>query len=129
MRRYVTSLLVVALVGTASIFAQSKAKATNAAGSVRLGREISSSCRQISISAKASASRPTRRGTCSSTRAAATRGCSSSIRTAPYVREIGQGLYGLEFAHAVRVDRAGQHLGGRRGDQHGHQVQPRRAAS
>ena len=28
-----------------------------------------------------------------------------------YVREIGQGLYGLEFAHTVRVDRGGQHLG------------------
>ena len=46
-----------------------------------------------------------------------------------FVREIGQGLYGFEFAHAVRVDRAGQHLGGRRRDEHGHQVQPRRAAS
>ena len=44
-----------------------------------------------------------------------------------YVRELGQGLYGLEFAHDVRVDRAGQHLGRRRGDQHGHQVQPRGA--
>ena len=44
-----------------------------------------------------------------------------------FVREIGQGLYGFEFAHAVRVDRAGQHLGGRRGDEHGHQVQPRGA--
>ena len=44
-----------------------------------------------------------------------------------FVREIGQGLYGFEFAHAVRVDRGGQHLGCGRGDQHGHQVQPRRA--
>src|SRR5215472_6294571 len=40
-----------------------------------------------------------------------------------YLREIGEGLYGFAFAHAVRVD-PGQHLGRRRGYQHGHQVQP-----
>ena len=43
-----------------------------------------------------------------------------------YVREIGEGLYGFAFAHAVRVDPAGQHLGGGRGVEHGDQVQPRR---
>ena len=32
-----------------------------------------------------------------------------------FVREIGEGLYGFVFAHAVRVDPAGQHLGRRRG--------------
>ena len=42
-----------------------------------------------------------------------------------FVREIGQGLYGFEFAHAVRVDARGQHLGGGRRHEHGHQVQPR----
>ena len=43
-----------------------------------------------------------------------------------YVREIGEGLYGFAFAHAVRVDPAGQYLGGGRGVEHGDQVQPRR---
>ena len=65
----------------------------------------SSSSRRTSISAKASASPPIPRGTSSSTREAATRACSSSIRTARYVREIGAGLYGFTFAHAVRVDK------------------------
>ena len=75
-----------------------------AGDSLRRRCRISSSCRRTCTSAKASASPPIPRGTSSSTRAAATRGCSSSTRTATYVREIGQGLYGLEFAHAVRVD-------------------------
>ena len=38
------------------------------------------------------------------TRSQETRGCSSSIRTGVFVREIGEGLYGFAFAHAVRVD-------------------------
>ena len=42
-----------------------------------------------------------------------------------FVKEWGVGVYGIEFAHQVRVDRAGQRLGRRRGDEHGHQVQPR----
>ncbi len=43
-----------------------------------------------------------------------------------YVREIGEGLYGFVFAHAVQGRLAGQHLGRRRRLQYGHQVQPRR---
>ena len=40
-----------------------------------------------------------------------------------FVREIGQGLYGFEMAHACPRRRAGQHLDGRRRHQHGRQVQ------
>ena len=36
-----------------------------------------------------------------------------------YVREIGQGLYGLGVRARRPRRRAGQHLGGRRGDEHG----------
>ena len=42
-----------------------------------------------------------------------------------FLKEIGKGYYGFEFAHSVRVDHAGQHLDRRRRHQHGHQVQPR----
>ena len=44
-----------------------------------------------------------------------------------FVREIGRNNYGFAFAHSVRVDAAGQHLGGRRRHRHARQVQPRRA--
>ena len=46
-----------------------------------------------------------------------------------YVREIGEGSYGFEFAHTRARRSAGQHLGRRRRDEHGHQVQSRKAAS
>ena len=42
-----------------------------------------------------------------------------------YVREIGEGNYGFEFAHSRACRSAGQHLGRRRGHQHGPQVQSR----
>ena len=58
----------------------------------------------------------------------AARGCSSSIPSGKFVREIGQGLYGFVFAHTVRVDPPGQHLGRRRRLEHGHQVRSRKAA-
>ena len=44
-----------------------------------------------------------------------------------FVREIGQGLYGFEIRARGARRLAGQHLGGGRRHQHGHQVQPRRA--
>ena len=40
-----------------------------------------------------------------------------------YVREIGEGNYGFEFAHTRACRSAGQHLGRRRGHEPGHQVQ------
>ena len=48
-------------------------------------------------------------------------------RTGKFVREIGQGVYGFLQAQQVRVDRAGQHLGGRSDVDPGDQVRPERA--
>ena len=45
-----------------------------------------------------------------------------------FIREIGHNLYAWSFAHTVKVDPAGQHLGHRQGLGHGDQVQSRRAA-
>ena len=41
-----------------------------------------------------------------------------------YVREIGEGLYGFAFAHAVRVDPQDNIWAVDEGIEHGHQVQP-----
>ena len=59
----------------------------------------------MSISARAWVSPPIRRGTSSSIRAETTRVCSSSIPNGTFVKEWGEGLYGFEFAHKVRVDK------------------------
>ena len=105
MRRYVTSLLVVALVGsTAPVFAQSKAKATNVPeipfdsvanffklpNDLYFGEGIG-----VATNSKGHVFVYTRSG---DTRIL------EFDQNGSYVREIGQGLYGLEFAHAVRVD-------------------------
>ena len=101
--------------------------AERAGDPVRLGAEFPEAAAEPLPGRRHRRGDATRRDTSSSTRAARPRGSSSSTRRATYVREIGEGLYGFAFAHAVRVDPAGQHLGGRRRHEHGDQVQPRRA--
>ena len=102
-----TATLVLALVLALAprLIAQSKAKAEHVPEipyhSVPNFLKLPPTC----ISEKASASPPIPRVTSSSTRAAATRRLFEFDRNGAFVREIGQGLYGFEFAHAVRVDR------------------------
>jgi hypothetical protein len=104
MRRYVTSLLVVALVGAAPVFAQSKAKATNVP-------EIPFD--SVANFFKLPADQYFGEGIGVATNSKGhvfvyTRSGDTKIlefdQNGNYVREIGQGLYGLEFAHAIRVD-------------------------
>jgi len=104
MRRYVTSFLVVALLGAAPLFAQSKAKATNVP-------EIPFD--SVANFFKLPADQYFGEGIGVATNSKGhvfvyTRSGDTKIlefdQNGAYVREIGQGLYGLEFAHAIRVD-------------------------
>ena len=105
MRRGLTSLLVVALLfGAAPLFAQSKAKATNVREipfdsvanffklppDVYFGEGIG-----VTTNSKGHVFVYTRSGDTK---------ILEFDQNGNYVREIGQGLYGLEFAHAIRVD-------------------------
>ena len=105
MRRCLTSLLVVvAIAGAAPLFAQSKAKATNVPeipfdsvanffklpADVYFGEGIG-----VATNSKGHVFVYTRSGDTK---------ILEFDQNGNYVREIGQGIYGLEFAHAVRVD-------------------------
>src|SRR6185436_2467592 len=104
MRRYVTSFLVVALLGAAPLFAQSKAKATNVPeipfdsvanffklpNDLYFGEGIG-----IATNSKGHVFVYTRSGDTK---------ILEFDQNGNYVREIGKGSYGLEFAHTVRVD-------------------------
>ena len=103
MRRRLGFTLIAAVLIAAPVGAQTKAKAENVPDIPIRRSPISSSCRRSCTSAKASGSPRTPRATSSSTREAATRACSSSIRTAPTSRD-RRGSVGFDFAHAVRVD-------------------------
>ena len=83
--------------------------------------------RAISSSTRAPAIRPSRIGTARPSRMAA-RGCSSSIATASSSARSARILW-LHGRPAGPRRSAGQHLGGRSDDQHGHQVRSARAGS
>ena len=83
---------------------RAKAKATNVPEIPYDSVPIFLTCCRICIWAKASASRPIPRATSSSTRAASATRLFEFDQKGTFVREIGEGLYGFAFAHAVRVD-------------------------
>jgi hypothetical protein len=104
MKRCLTSCVVVALLGAAPLFAQTKAKAENVPeiqydsvpNFLRLPPDVYFG-EGIGIATNSKGH------VFVYTRAADTR-LFEFDQNGTYVREIGQGLYGLEFAHAVKVD-------------------------
>ncbi len=106
MKRILTSSVALAVLAAAPAFAQRKATIENVPrDSILVGAElIETSCR-ANISANRSRWRPTPRATSLSITAAPIRGLFEFDQAGNFVKEIGSGYYGFEFAHSVRVDK------------------------